>query len=282
MHSYANSTALITGASRGIGEAYARQLAVRGADLVLVARSATALEGLARELRERYGAKATVLGVDLVSRESPQRIVDALSERGLEVDLLINNAGMGAVGPFLTRPFGPNVDSVDLNITALMGLTHVLGRRMLERDRGGIMNVASVAAFQPMPYQASYGASKAFVLSFTEALAEELRGSRLRVMAVHPGPVKTGFFDSTTATLHPKAVSPERIAIRSLDDFVRGRTISFPGGISDRGIAFVSRVLSRTRVARLSGDFNRRAGHDQVSDAPAPTRWTSERTTQDR
>lgn len=166
---------------------------------------------------------------------------------------------MNAAGPFLTRPQKPNVRSVDLNITALIGLVHSIGTGMLERGRGGIINVASLAAFQPMPFQASYGAAKAFVLSFTEALAEELRDTDIRVMPVHLGPVDTSFFDTTTATLDPKAVSPESIAEKSLDDFTRGRAISFPGGRSDRGIAFISRLISR------------KAGHDHVHDIETPT-----------
>ncbi|MFF4053875.1 SDR family NAD(P)-dependent oxidoreductase [Streptomyces chartreusis] len=107
--------------------------------------------------------------------------------------------------------------------------------------------------------------SKAFVLSFTEALAEELRDTDLRVMAVHPGPVKTGFFDGTTADVNPKAVTPEHIAAKSLDDFARGRMISFPGGFSDRATTYVSRFLTRKRVVHLSGNFNRKASLDKVS-----------------
>lgn len=269
MYSYAGTTALITGASKGIGEAYARQLASRGAGLVLVARSAGALEELAAQLRKAHGSQVVALAADLFDRNAPQSIADMLAERGVEIDLLINNAGMGAVGPFLTRPLGPNIDSVDLNINALMGLTHGIGARMLARGHGGIINVASVAGFQPMPFQASYGASKAFVLSFTEALAEELRGTGIRVLAVHPGPVATGFYDGTTATAHPAAVSPDRIAARSLDDFALGRTISFPGGWSDRGTAFASRLMSRRRVVRLSAKFSRNSGLDHVLDVPA-------------
>lgn len=266
MHTFTGTTALITGASRGIGQSYAHQLASRGADLVLVARSAKELETLAVQLRGTHGAQVTVLSADLSDRAAPQAIADTLAEQGIEIDLLINNAGMSAIGPFLTRPLGPNLDSVDLNITALMGLAHSIGAGMLARDRGGIINVASLAAFQPMPFQASYGATKAFVLSFTEALTEELRDSSIRVMAVHPGPVETSFFDTTTATLDPKAISPERIAAKSLDDFARGRAISFPGARTDRGIALISRLLSRKRMARLSGNFNRKAGHDRVTD----------------
>ncbi|MFV2085360.1 SDR family NAD(P)-dependent oxidoreductase [Micromonospora sp. LOL_021] len=270
MHSFAGTTALITGASKGIGEAYARELASRGAALVLVARSTEALEKLAATLRQTHQSQIVVLAADLSDRAAPHAIVDTLAEQRVEIDLLINNAGMGAVGPFLTRPLAPNVDSVELNITALMGLVHSVGGRMLERGHGGIINVSSVAGFQPMPFQASYAATKAFVLSFTEALAEELHDTAVRVMAVHPGPVATGFFDGTTAKMHTRAVPPERIAAKSLDDFARGKEISFPGGLSDRGIAFASRLLSRKRAARLSGNLNRRAGFDRVGDVDTP------------
>ncbi|WP_028808451.1 SDR family oxidoreductase [Streptomyces canus] len=270
MTTYDGITALVTGASKGIGACYARQLAARGANLVLVARSESALEELASQLRSAHNVQVDVIAADLFDRDAPRTVVDALTERGIEVDLLINNAGLSAVGPFLTRPLQPNIDSVDLNITTLMGLVHIIGARMLERNRGGIINVSSVAGFQPMPFQASYGATKAFVLSFTEALAEELRGTRLRVMAVHPGPVDTGFFDGTTAKLNPKAVTPERIAAKSLLDFERGRTASFPGGLNDRANALASRFLTRKRVVRISASFNRKSGLDAVSDVNSP------------
>lgn len=266
MHSFTGTTALITGASKGIGEAYAHQLAAQGAELILVARSADALDILAIRLRETYGVAVHAFPVDIFDRAAAGSIAETLAERGIEVDLLINNAGMSAVGPFLTRPLKPNIDSVDLHISNVMSLVHAIGGRMLERGGGGIINVALLAVFQPMPFQASYGGTKAFVLSFTEALAEELRGSEVRVMAVHPGPVATNFFDSTTATLDSKAVPPHRIAELSLKDFADGRSISFPGSPSDRGIAFLSRLLPRKRVARLSASFNREAGHDRVTD----------------
>lgn len=272
MRSYSGVTALVTGASRGIGEAFAHELATRGAGLVLVARSPEALGELAGRIRADHDVRVDTVAVDLTRRGGVDEVAAAVGELGLLVDLLVNNAGMGAVGPFLTRPLAPNVASVDLNVTALMTLTHHFGAQMLERDGGGIINVASVAGFQPLPYQASYGATKAFVLSFTEALAEELRGTGVRVMASHPGPVETGFFEGTTAVLDPHAVSPERIATRTLDDFARGRSISFPGAGSDRVLAAASRFLPRTTVARLSGTFNRRSGHDQVCDLVPPTR----------
>ncbi len=269
MFEYDGITTLVTGASKGIGEALAVELARRGSHLVLVARSEKALEELAARLRSEHGVRVEVLSADLLATDAAERVEADLEARGLQVDLLVNNAGMGAVGPFLSRPFEPNVRSIQLNVVALMALTHRLGTAMLARGRGGILNVASVAAFQPMPFQASYAASKSFVLSFTEALAEELRGTDVRVMAAHPGATDTGFFDASSAEMHAGAATPEKVAARTLDDFARGRSISFPGNRSDRALAFVSRLLPRARTARIAGDFNRRAGFDQVSDAKA-------------
>lgn len=267
MHDYTNTTAVVTGASKGLGEAYARELASRGAHLVLVARSADALHALAGQIRTAHSVRVDVIAADLSDRRSPQAVADAVQELDLDVDLLVNNAGTGSVGPFLGRPLEPNLRSVEVNVNALIGLAHLLGTRMVERGSGGIVNVASTAAFQPMPYQASYAATKAFVLSFTEALAEEVRSSGVRVMAVHPGPTDTGFFDGTTASMDPKATdTPAAVAARTLDDFARGRSVSFPGRASNRAKTWASRLLPRATVAHLTGNLNRKAGFDDVRD----------------
>ncbi|WP_217166415.1 SDR family oxidoreductase [Streptomyces sp. AC512_CC834] len=267
MHDYTHTTALVTGASKGLGEAYARELASRGAHLILVARSADALHALAGQLRAAHSVRVDVIAADLSDRRAPRTVVDAVDELGLDVDLLVNNAGVGAVGPFLGRPLEPTLQSVDVNVTALIGLVHLLGARMVERGHGGIVNVASTAAFQPMPYQAGYAATKAFVLSFTEALAEEVRGTGVRVMAAHPGATATGFFDGTTASMNPKSTdSPADVAAGTLDDFARGRSLSFPGRASQRAGVWASRLLPRTTVARLTGSLNRKAGFAEAAD----------------
>ncbi len=273
MKSFKGSTALVTGASKGLGTAYAAELARRGANLVLVARSHDALELLAEELGDEHRVRVDVIPADLGSRTAPAAVVDELGARGVEVDLLLNNAGLGSVGPFLDRPLDRQLLSVDVNVTGLVGLTHLVGGRMLARGRGGIINVSSTAAFQPMPYQATYAATKAFVLSFSEALAEELRGTGVAVMAVHPGAVSTGFFDGTTATIDPRAAAgPELVAARTLDDFARGRRVSYPGNPVNRAGTWASRLLPRRSVASLTGGLNRRLGFDQVSDVEVPGR----------
>lgn len=270
MHSFAGTTALVTGASKGIGRAYALELARRGADVVLVARSTTSLEELAAEIRAEHGVKAETIGADLADAAGPRAVADAVADRGLTIDLLVNNAGSGSVGPFFERPFAPNSQSVALNITGLMELTHLLGRDMVARGAGGIINVASTAAFQPIPYMASYGATKAFVLSFTEAVAEELRGTGVRLMAAHPGQTATGFFDGTTAEMNARlADSPESVAARTLDDFARGRVASYPGRTANRLITLVARVLPRRTVARVAAGLSRKLGYHVADDLPA-------------
>ncbi|MGI5500720.1 SDR family NAD(P)-dependent oxidoreductase [Lentzea sp. CA-135723] len=267
MYSFAGITALVTGASKGLGRAYARELARRGAHLVLVARTTTALEDLAAEVRAAHGVRAEVVGVDLADPAGPQALRDAVA--GLQVDLLVNNAGSGSAGRFFERPFGQSTRSVALNVGALMELTYLFGRDMAARGAGGIINVGSTAAFQPMPYQASYAATKAFVLSFTEAVAEEQRGTGVHVMAAHPGATDTGFFDGTTATMDPRATdSPESVAIRTLDDFARGRAASYPGRPANRLATLVARVLPRRAVTGAVAALNRKLGLDLVKDLP--------------
>ena len=267
MYSYRDITALVTGASQGIGAAYARDLARRGARLVLVARTGSALRRVADVIQQTYGVDVTPVPADLAVPDGVSRLVDELDRQGHTVDLLVNNAGAGAVGPFLSTSLERNVGSVELNVIALMSLTHVLGRRMAERGHGGIVNVSSTAAFQPMPYQASYAATKAFVLSFTEALAEELRETGVRVMAAHPGATDTGFFNGTSATMNPAFTDdPEEVAARTFDAFARGAVNSYPGRAANRAASWVARALPRKTVTRLTGRLNRAMGFHLAHD----------------
>ncbi|MBR8740781.1 SDR family oxidoreductase [Nocardiopsis sp. MG754419] len=270
-HGYRGVTALVTGASKGLGRAFAWDLAHRGAEVILLARSEGDLRALAADIGAlRDGPDAEIIVADLAAPDGPDTVLGELRERGLTVDLLVNNAGSGSVGPFLERPLGPQLLSVGLNISGLLALTHALGADLVARGTGGIINVASTAAFQPVPYQAGYAATKAFVLSFTEALAEELRGTGVHVMAAHPGPVATGFFDGTSARIHPVADTPAVVAARTLDDYARRRPVSYPGRVltrtANRAMTWPARLLPRTTVARVSGAFNRTQGLHQVVD----------------
>ncbi|MGW0483961.1 SDR family NAD(P)-dependent oxidoreductase [Nonomuraea sp. NPDC003214] len=267
MYGYRGVTALVTGASRGLGTAYAHELARRGANLVLVARSGDALDRVAGEIRQAYQVEVTTVAADLAAPGGVTGLVEELDRQGRTVDLLVNNAGAGAVGPFLSSSLQRNVSSVELNVTALMKLSHVLGRRMVDRGHGGIINVASTAAFQSMPYQASYAATKAFVLSFTEALAEELRGTGVRVMGAHPGATDTSFFDGTSATMNPAFTdAPEGVAARTLDAFAKGAVNSYPGRTINRAMTWAPRLLPRVTVTRLTGRLNRSLGLHRAQD----------------
>ncbi len=194
MSEYKGKTALITGASSGIGAAFARELARRGMQLILVARSADRLRQLADELGAQYGVRVEVLPLDLGTDHAAERVRAEVERRGLAVDLLINNAGFATHGPFEELSAIRDHEQVTLNVTALVDLTHAFVPQLLAR-RGAVINLASTVAFQPTPYMAVYGATKAFVTSFSVALAEEYRGRGLRVLALCPGATDTAFFD---------------------------------------------------------------------------------------
>ena len=213
-------TALITGASSGIGEQFARQLSARGHDLILVARREDRLRKLADELP----GTAHVVPCDL-AREADQ-LHGRVSELGLDVDLLVNNAGFGTYGPFVDGDSARDADEIRVNCEALVTLTHAFLPAIVERDRGGVINICSTAGFQPIPYEAIYAATKAFALSFTEALSEELRGSGVRVLAVNPGPVPTewqavaGHDDLPSV---PGKIEADQVVAESLAAYDRGR-----------------------------------------------------------
>src|SRR5438094_7791729 len=189
----AQDVALVTGASSGIGEALPRRLARDGRPLVLVARRADRLESLARALRAAHGVEAHVLAQDLLRPGAVQAVLAEVDRRGLTVEWLVNNAGFGTGGRFDQLPVERELEEIRLNVEALVEFTGRCLPAMVARRRGAVMNVASMAAFGPMAYSATYGATKAFVLSFSEAVAAELRGTGVTVMALCPGPVRTEF-----------------------------------------------------------------------------------------
>ena len=180
-------TALVTGASSGIGAAYARALAAQGYDLILVARRADRLQALADEVKQAHGHRAEVLPADLLRREAPAELVAGVAALGMQVDLLVNNAGMGVHGPFADATAEDDLRMIDLNITSLTALTRAFAPAMIARRSGAIINVASTAAFQAIPFMGVYAATKAYVLSFSEAIAEELRPHGITVQCLCPG-----------------------------------------------------------------------------------------------
>ena len=179
-------TALVTGASSGIGWELAKLFAADKSNLVLVARSREKLHELAADLREAHGVEVRVVAMDLADPNSPPAIFGLLAAEGVTVDVLVNNAGFGAVGSVADLPLERQMEMIQVNLTALTHLTRLFLPGMIQRRSGGILNVASTAAFQPGPYMAVYYATKAYVLSFTEAVAEEVLGTGIRVTCLAP------------------------------------------------------------------------------------------------
>jgi len=188
---------LITGASSGIGEAFARRLAGKMHNLVLVARSEDKLRDLCDELAEKHRITATYVAADLAEDGSDRKVFDETQRQGVEVDWLINNAGFGSMGDFATLDHEKELQMIRLNISALVALTHIYLPGMRERKSGTIINVSSAAGFQPVPFMATYAATKSFVTAFTEAIAEENRPYGIQILALCPGSTKTNFFEAS-------------------------------------------------------------------------------------
>src|SRR3954466_14382698 len=225
-------TALVTGASAGIGLELARILAREGHDLVLVARREATLKELADELKDRYGAESVVVSADLALPGAGEQIEQALGER--TIDVLVNNAGFGGVGPFAERTHVDDMRMVAVNVTALTDLCKRFLPGMVARGRGRILNVASTAAFQPGPFMAVYYATKAYVLSLSQALAEETRGTGVTVTCLCPGVTTTEFqqvagVEDVPLTKGPLAMTPEAVAQAAYDGMAKGRLIVIPG-----------------------------------------------------
>ncbi|MER2268526.1 SDR family NAD(P)-dependent oxidoreductase [Methylobacterium oxalidis] len=257
MPSTGRPLALVTGASSGIGADLARVLAGRGHDLLIVARSTDRLQNLARELAGR-GAQVHIETEDLAASGAAGRLVERVRSAGHQVDVLVNNAGFGLAGPFHHSSPAELTGMIGVNITALTELSRAFLPGMIERRRGGILNVASVAAFQPGPFMAVYYASKAYVLSFSEALWEECRGTGVTVTALCPGPVETGFAERAAMTstrlfesrLMPKMPSA-RVAELGVAGFQRGQRVVIPG-VASNLIANGSRLTPRRLVLLLT------------------------------
>lgn len=189
------AVAVITGASAGLGVHFAEHLAAARRDLLLVARRADRLDALAARLRAEHGITVDVIAIDLSAPDAPRALIDQAHARGLSITMLINNAGFGARGAFDGLDLARQAEMIDLNCRALMALCHLVLPGMIARGQGEILNVASTAAFQPGPWMAVYYATKAFVLSFSEALHEEVKDKGVRVSALCPGPTRTEFAD---------------------------------------------------------------------------------------
>ena len=253
-------TALITGASTGIGYELAKLCAADGMDLILVARGIERLTEVARELREAHQIQVDVMPADLSRPDAPARLANAVGNR--PVDVLINNAGFGTNGAFADLPLNGEVEMIEVNVTALVKLSHLFLKGMLERGSGHIMNVASTAGFQPGPYMANYYASKAYVLSFSEALAEEVRSQGVAVTAFCPGATETPFFDRANmgeTRLRKGGMNGVMAADEAASIGYRGmraRRVVVISGLMNRMMAFSVRFGPRALVRKLAGYLN--------------------------
>jgi uncharacterized protein len=252
-------TALITGASAGLGADFSVILARQKYDLILVARSEERLARLANKLSAEYGVKTHVISSDLSVPGSAERLVQNIQSKGLVVDVLINNAGYGICGPFVESDTQSLVGMLHLNMTSLTELARLLLPDMLSRKNGRIMNVASTAAFQPGPWMAGYYASKAYVLSFSEALSSELKGTGVTVTTLCPGPTRTEFFErakmSSSRMKRIFFADSQACAQRGIEAMLSGKVLMVDG-LLNRMFVSSSKVLPRSLIRSITGALN--------------------------
>ncbi|MGV3620960.1 MAG: SDR family NAD(P)-dependent oxidoreductase [Archangium sp.] len=251
--------ALITGASAGLGEQFAHLFARDGYDVVLVARSEARLEAVVNRLHH-HKVRAHIVAEDLSKPGAAQKVFDAVKKKGLAIEALVNNAGFGSTGAFLDLPLDKEVEMVELNCTALMELCHLFGREMREQKKGRILNIASTAGFQPGPFMATYYASKAFVLSFSEALAHELKGSGVTVTCHCPGATATEFAgragnDKTRLFQRPGIAKADDVAADAYEAMMQGEVVAIHGWmnwIAAQSVRFSPRAVLRNVVAAVN------------------------------
>jgi len=258
----ARRCALVTGASTGIGAAFAHRLAADRYDLIVVARGRERLDELATDLRTQHGGEVEVLPADL-THSAELRVVEKVVTDA-NVDLLVNNAGFGTVGTFAQLDVAKEEEEIRLNVVALMRLAHAALPGMIARRRGSIINVSSMAAFQPAPYNATYAATKAFVNSFTEALHEELRGTGVSVQALCPGFTRTEFQERAGVNVSdlPSFVwmTADAVVDASLAALRSGELICIPG-LGNRALMTLTSAIPRSITRRVAGRLGRRVAH---------------------
>ncbi len=257
----AKETVLITGASSGIGLEFAKLFAKDGSDLVLVARREDRLNQLSEELKTKHGINVHVLAKDLSESSAPVEIFNRLSEEGIDIDVVVNNAGFGTKGAIAELDTEHQLDMIRVNVMALTNLTRLFLPGFIERGYGGILNVGSLAGFQPGPYLAVYYATKAYVLSFTEALAEEITNPNIQISCLAPGPVRTEFGEKShlddSLLFKVSLLDVEPVVKAGYEGFRKGKTIVIPGfkaGI----VPFLNRLTPRVLVRKIAKALNTR------------------------
>jgi uncharacterized protein len=252
-------TALVTGASAGLGTHFARLFAQDGHDLVLVARRQDKLDQVATELRQVYGIRVTVIAADLTDPKATLPLHEEVVRAGIEVEFLVNNAGFGTSGAFAELDLARELDLIELNVKALTHLTGLLLPAMLARRSGRILNVGSLAGFVPGPFMATYYASKAYVLSFTEALSYELRGTGVTATVLCPGTTATEFAQvagAQNAALFRSSAEPALVARYGYRAMMKGKTIAIPG-LRNKLSQESLRVSPRSLLRGVAGRLNR-------------------------
>lgn len=252
-------TALVTGASSGIGKALAWQFAEHGYELVLVAQNEALLQEVATEIERQHGRKAMILARDLTDERAPAEIYEALRVRGIQIDVLVNDAGVGQRELFHETGIDKDVEIVRLNVEALLRLTKLFVGDMVARGSGRILNLGSVAGFQPGPLLAVYHASKAFVVSFSEALRDEVKDKGVVVTVLCPGPTDTGFFERAdmedARILHDGIVmEPEKVAAVAYDALMADEGVVIPG-VSNKVMTFTRRLIPNSLQASINRKF---------------------------
>ncbi|MDP9177503.1 MAG: SDR family oxidoreductase [Gemmatimonadota bacterium] len=253
--SKSETTALITGGSSGIGLALAREIAAHGHDVVLAARNRDSLEAAAGAIEGKYGVLAHVIPTDLRRADAADQLYETISNQKLEIGILVNNAGFGLGGEFLETDLQREVEMIQVNVTAVTQLTKIFAAGMVRRRSGRVMNVASTAAFQPGPLMAVYYATKAYVLSFSEAIAEELRNTGVTVTALCPGATATAFADTaeisnTRLFTRIGIADAESVAAYGYKAMMRGERVAIPS-LRDKIMVQTERLAPRALVTKI-------------------------------
>jgi hypothetical protein len=257
-------TALITGASSGIGYEFARTFASHGYNVVLVARGEAKLRELAQTLEPHHAINATVLPTDLAQPAAPDELATALQTQGIQIDVLVNNVGFASYGFFHELDLAKELSMIQVNIVALTHLTRLFLPGMVARRQGRILNVASTAAFQPGPLMAVYYASKAFVLSFSEAIANELAESGVTVTALCPGPTQSGFQERAamqdSKLVQSGLMTSAEVVRQGYEGLMQGKPVVIPG-LNNKIGAFATRFVPRQTAVRIVRRMQERTGH---------------------
>lgn len=248
--------ALVTGASSGIGKAFATDLAKRGYNLIIVARRQDLLLTLANELKQAYGVEVLTLTIDLSLATAAQSVVDFAAAQKVDVEVLVNNAGIGIHGKMLQQDLKGITKMLQLNMVTLTQLTYLFGKQMAQKNKGYILQVSSVGAFQPSPNYAAYAATKAYVMLLGEALDEELRNTGVHVTTLYPGATVSEFFDVANQQLNPflkrRLIAAETVAAKGLDGLFAGKRSVLYGIVNNIMVASV-KFLPRKLATRIAG-----------------------------